>query len=65
MQLLWSVLLQEEKNRGLTTENTCYILEQAILDAKDSKQKAFEEAVKRWKEEDDAMEAKCKAKFIL
>ncbi|KAF2320441.1 hypothetical protein GH714_027520 [Hevea brasiliensis] len=48
---------EEENSQGLTTENASHILELAILDAKDSKQKAFGEAVKRWKEEDDAMEA--------
>ncbi|XP_050223828.1 U-box domain-containing protein 32-like isoform X2 [Mercurialis annua] len=55
---------EEEKIEGQATEateQTCHKLEQAILVAKDSKQMAFEEAVKRWKEEDDAMEAKCKA----
>ncbi|KAJ9139873.1 hypothetical protein P3X46_030566 [Hevea brasiliensis] len=55
---------EEENSQGLTTENASHRLELAILDAKDSKQKAFGEAVKRWKEEDDAMEAKCKAKAL-
>jgi len=35
------------------------------MDTKDSKQKALVEAVKRWKEEDNVMEAKCKAKFLF
>lgn len=32
-------------------------LEHAMLDAENSKQRAFEESVKRWKVEEDAMEA--------
>ncbi|KAJ8752868.1 hypothetical protein K2173_008603 [Erythroxylum novogranatense] len=40
-------------------------LEQAIKDAKDLGKIAFQETVRRWKEEDVAMEAKCKARLIL
>lgn len=57
--------MQEEKTQTQTTEETCSRLEQAIMDTKDSKQKALVEAVKRWKEEDNVMEAKCKAKFLF
>lgn len=55
---------EEEKTKTQTTEETCSRLEQAIMDTKDSKQKALVEAVKRWKEEDNVMEAKCKAKAL-
>ncbi|KAM1613469.1 hypothetical protein PS2_001970 [Malus domestica] len=37
-------------------------VEQAIVDAKNLKLKEIEETTRRWKEEDDAVEAKCKAK---
>ncbi|KAJ6747965.1 hypothetical protein OIU79_029155 [Salix purpurea] len=53
---------EEEKTQIQTTEETCSRLEQVIIDAKDSKKKVLVEAVKRWKEEDNVMEAKCKAK---
>lgn len=32
-------------------------LEHAMMDAENSKQRAFEESVKRWRAEEDAMEA--------
>lgn len=39
-------------------------LERTMTDTKNLKRKIFEETVKRWKEEDNAMEAKCKAKAL-
>lgn len=33
------------------------------MDTKNLKLKEFEETTRQWKEEDDAMEAKCKVKF--
>ncbi|KAJ8554418.1 hypothetical protein K7X08_025096 [Anisodus acutangulus] len=36
-------------------------LEHAMMDAENSKQRAFEESVKRWRAEEDAMEAICMA----
>ncbi|KAF5731185.1 U-box domain-containing protein 32 isoform X4 [Tripterygium wilfordii] len=47
------------------TGNSSHRPEQAIMDTKDSKKQVFEEAAKRQKDEDDAMEAKCKATFSL
>ncbi|XP_012090232.1 U-box domain-containing protein 32 isoform X1 [Jatropha curcas] len=64
MMPLIDEFLQEEKSKGKTTEKPYHELQQTIVDSKDSKKKAFEEAVKRWKEEDNAMEAKCKAKAL-
>ncbi|CAK7337318.1 unnamed protein product [Dovyalis caffra] len=55
---------EEEKTQMRTTEETCSRLEKAIMDANDSKKKALVEALNRWKEEDNAMEAKCKAKAL-
>ncbi|XP_038686371.1 U-box domain-containing protein 32 isoform X2 [Tripterygium wilfordii] len=46
------------------TGNSSHRPEQAIMDTKDSKKQVFEEAAKRQKDEDDAMEAKCKAKAL-
>eukprot|EP00257_Ricinus_communis_P013833 XP_015571367.1 U-box domain-containing protein 32 isoform X1 [Ricinus communis] len=63
-KLMPLLINEEEKNQGQTTEKTCLQLQQVILDAKGSQQKAFEEAAKRWKKEDDAMEAKCKVKAL-
>uniref|UniRef100_A0A6N2KCD2 Uncharacterized protein n=1 Tax=Salix viminalis TaxID=40686 RepID=A0A6N2KCD2_SALVM len=45
---------EEEKTQTQTIEETCSRLEQVIIDAKDSKKKVLVEAVKRWKEEDNA-----------
>ncbi|CAL1404938.1 unnamed protein product [Linum trigynum] len=39
-------------------------LEGSAVDASDLSKKAFEEVVKRWKEEENAIEAKCKAKAL-
>ncbi|CAN0902794.1 U-box domain-containing protein 32 [Linum grandiflorum] len=39
-------------------------LEESVMDTCDLKKMAFEEVVKRWKEEENAMEAKCKAKAL-
>ena len=57
--------MQDEKNQGLATDGSYDRLEQAIMFTKNSKQDAFEESVKRWQAEDDAMEAIRKANFIF
>ncbi|KAB5532473.1 hypothetical protein DKX38_019143 [Salix brachista] len=65
MILIFMAWHEEEKTQTQTTEETCSRLEQVIIDAKDSKKKVLVEAVKRWKEEDNVMEAKCKAIFLF
>ncbi|XP_048427122.1 U-box domain-containing protein 32 isoform X1 [Pyrus x bretschneideri] len=40
-------------------------VEQAIVDTKNLKQKELEETTRRWKEEDDEMEAKCKKVCVV
>lgn len=57
-----SIIFLDEKNQGLATDGSYDRLEQAIMFTKNSKQDAFEESVKRWQAEDDAMEAIRKAK---
>lgn len=59
-----SWIVQEEEDQGQATIEYYSRLEEAIRDAKSSKRKEVEEAVKRWKEEDNAVEARCKANFI-
>ncbi|PRQ60125.1 putative protein kinase RLK-Pelle-RLCK-IXb family [Rosa chinensis] len=49
---------EEEKAAGGSYDKVT----QAILDRKNSNQMEFEDTARRWKVEDDAMEAKCKAK---
>lgn len=56
--------MQEEEDQGQATIEYYSRLEEAMRDAKSSKRKEVEEAVKRWKEEDNAVEARCKANFI-
>jgi hypothetical protein len=56
--------LQEEEDHGQATIEYYSRLEEAITDAKSSKRTEVEETVKRWKEEDNAVEARCKANFI-
>ncbi|XP_065869491.1 U-box domain-containing protein 32 isoform X2 [Euphorbia lathyris] len=63
-KLIRHAIEEEEKVEENNFERTTCQLERAILNVKDSKKKASEEAVMRWKEEDDAMEAKCKAKAL-
>ncbi|GAV79309.1 Usp domain-containing protein/U-box domain-containing protein/Pkinase_Tyr domain-containing protein [Cephalotus follicularis] len=55
---------EEEKAQGLATGRTNGRREQAIIDSRDLERKSFKEAVKRWKAEDDAMEAKCEVKTL-
>lgn len=52
-----SIMLMEEKSQGQSSGNLHDKLDHAIIDAENSKQKAFQEAVKRWKAEEDAMDA--------
>ncbi|CAN1264687.1 U-box domain-containing protein 32 [Linum perenne] len=47
-----------------TEETSTSSLEESVMDANDLKRMAFDEVVKRWKEEENAMEAKCKVKFF-
>lgn len=56
--------MQEEEDHGQATIEYYSRLEEAITDAKSSKRTEVEETVKRWKEEDNAVEARCKANFI-
>ncbi|KAK4571569.1 hypothetical protein RGQ29_030119 [Quercus rubra] len=56
---------EEENSQGQEAIGFYSRLEQVIRDAKSSKHREFEEVVKRWKEEDNAMEARCKANFIF
>ncbi|KAL4595114.1 hypothetical protein ACB092_12G068500 [Castanea dentata] len=55
---------EEEKSQGQEAIGFYSRLEQVIRDAKSSKHREFEEVVKRWKQEDNAMEARCKAKAL-
>lgn len=64
--IIWLVFncssLQEEK----AACESYHLVEPNIVDTnKNSKQKEYEGTVKRWKEEANAMEAKCKVKFIF
>ncbi|XP_062120383.1 U-box domain-containing protein 32 isoform X2 [Humulus lupulus] len=60
--LLGDEVREEQKVEEQADKESCYSLEQAIEDTKESKWKDFEEAVKRWKDDEDIVEAKCKAK---
>lgn len=51
---------QEEGFQERATGKINDRLERTMTDTKNLKRKIFEETVKRWKEEDNAMEAKCK-----
>ncbi|PON44186.1 Mitogen-activated protein kinase kinase kinase [Trema orientale] len=55
---------EEQKAQVQAVEESYFSLEQAIEDTKESKWKEFEEAVKRWKDEEDIVEAKCKANLL-
>ena len=62
IQLMFSsASFQEEKAAAGSYEK----VKQAVLHRKNSKQKEFEDTARRWEVEDDAMEAKCKVKFII
>lgn len=69
VQSSWSSnsLLGTSKSTPLLTdeeEKSQSRLEQAKIEAKNSKKMVYEEVVKRWKEEDNAVEAKCKVKAM-
>ncbi|XWS50491.1 hypothetical protein CRYUN_Cryun12cG0091700 [Craigia yunnanensis] len=51
---------EEEEYQGQESNETDQQLELSIMDDHNLKQKVFAETVKRWKEENDAMEATCK-----
>lgn len=57
-------MLQEERTQGSEGHDIHYRLEQALIDVKNSRKKEFEEAIKRWKEEDNALDAKQKASLL-
>ncbi|KAI8564841.1 hypothetical protein RHMOL_Rhmol03G0213700 [Rhododendron molle] len=59
-----AVVLLEGKSKGLATSEIHGRQEHAITDAEHSKKKAFEESVRRWKAEEDAMEALRKAEDL-
>ncbi|PSS33060.1 U-box domain-containing protein [Actinidia chinensis var. chinensis] len=59
-----SVVLLEGKSDGQETSEICDKLEHAKTNAASLKQKAFEESVKRWKTEEDALEAIRKAEAL-
>lgn len=60
--LLWFFDFQEEEYQGQASNVTDQLLELSIMDDHNLKQNMFAETVKQWKEENDAMEAKCKVK---
>ncbi|KAF8040577.1 hypothetical protein BT93_B2721 [Corymbia citriodora subsp. variegata] len=49
---------ENKKIQGQPAGDLYYRLEQAIVDGKSSRRQEFEEAVRRWKEEDNALDAK-------
>lgn len=55
---------EEEEYLGQSSNETDQQLELSIMDDHNSKQKVFAETVKRWEEENDAMEATCKAEAL-
>lgn len=55
---------EEEEAQGQATIEYYSILEGATSAAKSSKRDAVQDTVRRWKEEDSAMEARCKAKAL-
>ncbi|WRX19164.1 Protein kinase domain - like 10 [Theobroma cacao] len=55
---------EEEEYQGQASNVTDQLLELSIMDDHNLKQNMFAETVKQWKEENDAMEAKCKAKAL-
>ncbi|XVE64244.1 hypothetical protein DITRI_Ditri07aG0085800 [Diplodiscus trichospermus] len=57
-------MYEEEGYQGQASNETDQQLELSVMDNSDLKQKVFAETVKRWKEENDAMEATCKAKAL-
>lgn len=54
---------QEERSQGQTTPNLYHKLEQAMIDAENSKKN--EESVTRWRDEEDAVEALHKVYIFL
>ncbi|XP_031392769.1 U-box domain-containing protein 32 isoform X1 [Punica granatum] len=61
---LRSVSDQEEGTQGLEVHDVHYRLEEALIEVKNSRKKEFEEAIKRWKEEENALDAKQNAKSL-
>ncbi|XP_022738777.1 U-box domain-containing protein 32 [Durio zibethinus] len=53
-----------EEYQGQATNETAQQLELSAMDDHNLKQKVFAETVKRWNEENDALEATCKAKAL-
>lgn len=58
------MVFQEEKSQGQATSVVSHSTELATMDAKKSNQIIYQEIVQQWKEEDEAVEAKCKANLI-
>ncbi|XP_012440135.1 U-box domain-containing protein 32 isoform X1 [Gossypium raimondii] len=61
-----SIMLQmdEEEHQGQASNETDQQLEVSTIDDHNLKQEVFAETMKRWKEENDAIEAACKAKAL-
>ncbi|MBA0730440.1 hypothetical protein Golax_025566, partial [Gossypium laxum] len=61
-----SIMLQmdEEEHQGQASNETDRQLEVSTIDDHNLKQEVFAETMKRWKEENDAIEAACKAKAL-
>lgn len=57
-------VLQEQRTQGSEVDDIHYRLEQALIDVKNSRKKEFEEAIKRWKEEDNSLNAKQNASLL-
>ncbi|XP_044506228.1 U-box domain-containing protein 32 isoform X3 [Mangifera indica] len=55
---------EEEKSQGQATSVVSHSIEQAKMDAKKSNQIIYQEIVQQWKEEDEAVEAKCKVEAL-
>ncbi|XP_030448976.2 U-box domain-containing protein 32 isoform X2 [Syzygium oleosum] len=55
---------ENKKIQGQPAGDLYFRLEQAIMDGKSSRRQEFEEAVRRWKEEDNALDAKMKARSV-
>ncbi|MFQ6664798.1 hypothetical protein Gotur_031786 [Gossypium turneri] len=61
-----SIMLQmdEEEHQGQASNETDQQLEVSTIDDHNLKQEVFAETMKQWKEENDAIEAACKAKAL-
>ncbi|KAA3459869.1 U-box domain-containing protein 32 isoform X2 [Gossypium australe] len=56
--------MDEEEHQGQASNETDQQLEVSTIDDHNLKQEVFAETMKRWKEENDAIEAACKAKAL-